>query len=100
VKSIDLGVLNLASLSEQNERISPRARRSPRRPGRLDDRLDLFAQSALGSEDRCVADLGMHEQHALDLGRVDVRPARDDHVGLAVAEEEEAVSSKKPMSPT
>ena len=59
---------------------------------RLDDRLDLLAPVVVGdAEDRGVGDRGVREQHALDLGRIDVDAAGDDHVGLAVAEEQVAV---------
>src|SRR5664280_3793273 len=60
--------------------------------GRLDDRFDLLAPVVVGhAEDGHVADLGKAQQGALDLGGVDIGPARDDHVDLAVAEEQVAV---------
>jgi len=68
----------------------PGARRDP--CGGLDHRLHLLAPVLVGNaEDRDVADLGMREQRSFDLGRVDVDATRDDHVDLAVAEEEIAV---------
>ena len=42
------------------------------------------------------ATLRVGEQRALDLGRVDVHAARDDHVGLAVAQEQVAVLVEVP----
>ena len=84
------GVLYLASLSAQKARISSRSASlgcDARR--RLDHRLDLLAPVRVrDAEDRRVADLRVREQHALDLGRVDVDPARDDHVVLAIAQEQ------------
>src|SRR5664280_106439 len=50
--------------------------------GQLGGRLDSLGR---------VADLGKAQQGALDLGGVDIGPARDDHVDLAVAEEQVAV---------
>ena len=40
---------------------------------------------------RDVEDLGVQGEHVLDLLRVDVHPAGDDHEGLAVGEEQVAV---------
>ena len=66
---------------------SASSRRDARR--RLDHRLHLLAPVRVrDAEDRGVADLRVREQHALDLGRVDVDPARDDHVVLAIAQEQ------------
>ena len=60
--------------------------------GGLDDGLDLLAPVVVrDAEDGGVGDGGVGEQRGLDLGRVDVDAARDDHVDLAVAEEEVAV---------
>ena len=60
--------------------------------GRLHHCLDLLAPLLVGdSEHRDVGDLRVHDDLGLDFGRVDVRSARDDHVGLAVAQVEEAV---------
>ena len=60
--------------------------------GRLDDGLDLLAPVGVGdAEHGDVADLRVGEELALDLGRVDVHAAADDHVDLAVAEEQVAV---------
>jgi len=57
--------------------------------GRLDHRFDLFSPVVVrNAEDGGVAHLGMGQQHILDLGRVDVGPARNDHVDLAVPQEE------------
>ena len=58
---------------------------------RLHDRLDLLAHLVVGdAEHRDVGDLRVLVDATLDLGRVDVDPARDDHVALAVAEEQVA----------
>ena len=60
--------------------------------GRLDHGLDLLAPVGVGdAEDGDVADLRVGEELALDLGRVDVHAAADDHVDLAVAQEQVAV---------
>ena len=102
MKSIVLGVLNLASLSAQKARIS-----CGQLVGGLDalcgldHRLHLFAPVLVGdAEHGGVAHLRMRQQHALDLGRVDVHAAGDDHVDLAVAQEQVAVFVEQPMSPT
>src|SRR6478752_5518653 len=59
---------------------------------RLDDRLDLLPHVVVGdAEHRGVGDVGVGQQLALDLGRVDVHATRDDHVGLAVTEEQVAL---------
>jgi hypothetical protein len=91
-KSIVLGSLNFASFSRQNassSAASALARDHARRG--LDHRLDLLAPLLVrDAEHRDVADLRVLEEDVLDLGRVDVRAARDDHVDLAVAQEEVA----------
>ena len=59
---------------------------------RLDHGLDLLAHVVVGdAEHGDVADARVGEDLALDLGRVDVHAPGDDHVALAVAEEQEAV---------
>src|SRR5580692_9592175 len=61
-------------------------------PRRLHHRLDLLAPLLVGdAEDSDVVDRRVARQLRLDLGRVDVDPARDDHVALAVAQVEVAV---------
>ena len=58
----------------------------------LDDRLDFFAEIVIGhAEDGDVDDLGMADDHVLGLLGVDVHPTGDDHVRLAVGEEDEVV---------
>ena len=58
----------------------------------LDGGLDLLAALVVGdAEDGDVGDRRVVDQHRLDLGRVDVHAARDDHVDLAVAQEQVAV---------
>ena len=53
----------------------------------LDDGVDRFAPLVgRHAEHGGVHDVGMGVQHRLDLGRVDVHPAADDHVLLAVAD--------------
>src|SRR5215469_13295016 len=53
---------------------------------RLHDGLDLLAPVLVrDAEHSDVGDLGVHDDLGLDLGRVNVGSARDDHVGLAVA---------------
>src|ERR1044072_6305169 len=60
--------------------------------GGFHDRLDLLAPVVVrNAEGGGVGDGGVGEQRGLDFGRVDVDPARDDHVDLAVAEVEIAV---------
>ncbi len=57
--------------------------------GGLHDGLDLLAPVVVrDAEGGRVGDGGVAEQGGFDLGGVDVHPARDDHVDLAVAEEE------------
>src|SRR5262249_9008635 len=61
-------------------------------PGGLDHRLDRLTPVVVGdAEHRHIAHHRVHDDRRLDLGRVDVRPARDDHVALPVAQEQEAV---------
>src|SRR5215207_2920801 len=63
---------------------------TPRRE--LDYGLDLLAHVLVGdADDRDVEDLRVHGQTVLDLLRVDVRAAGDDHEGLAVGEVQVAV---------
>src|SRR5207247_2376625 len=60
--------------------------------GRLDHRLDLLAPVLVrDAEDSRVGDLGVGEQLAFDLCRIDVDATGDDHVRLAVAQEEPAL---------
>src|SRR6186997_1567898 len=57
---------------------------------RLDRRVDALAPVVVGhAEDGGVLDLGMAVERVLDLGRVDIDPARDDHVPLPVADVDE-----------
>ena len=59
---------------------------------RLDDRLDLLAELVVGDADhRHVGHRQGARQDGLDLGRVDVDAAGDDHVDLAVRQPEVAV---------
>src|SRR5438105_3084839 len=64
-----------------------------RRPRhRLDMSADLLAELLVGNaEHRAVAHAGHLDQHRFDLRRIDVDAARDDHVALAVAQEQIAV---------
>ena len=94
MKSIDCGQLELGEACRRQNARSSSAElvAGVDAVGRLDDRLDLLAPVVVGdAEHGDVGDLRVREQHALDLGRVDVHAARDDHVGLAVAEEQVAV---------
>src|SRR5215469_3726898 len=60
--------------------------------GRLHDCLDLLTPLLVrDAEHGDVRDLRVHDDLGLDLGRVDVGSARDDHVGLPVAQIQEAV---------
>ena len=59
---------------------------------RLHDRVHALAPFVVGdAEHRDVEDRGVLVDHRLDLGRVDVDPAGDDHVLLAVADVEVAL---------
>ena len=59
---------------------------------RLHDRMHLLAPLVVGHpEDGRVHHVGMRVEHGLDLGRIDVHPAADDHVLLAVADVDEAL---------
>ena len=59
---------------------------------RLDIGADLLAELLVGNaEHRAVAHARHLDQHRFDLGRVDVDAAGDDHVALAVAQEDVAV---------
>ena len=54
---------------------------------RLHHRFDLLAELLVGHAQHCaVSHLRVVDQHVLGLLRVDVHPARDDHVGLAVGQ--------------
>ena len=58
----------------------------------LDDRLDLLAELGMGHADHGgVEHLGVGDEAVLDLDAVDVLAAADDHVLLAVGDEEVAV---------
>src|SRR5262249_31331588 len=58
----------------------------------LDDRDQRSPPARVGDADhRHVDDVGMRGEDVLDLERVDVHAARDDHVVLAVGDEEIAV---------
>ena len=60
--------------------------------GELHDGLDLLAHLAVGdADDGDVVDRRVQRQGVLDLLRVDVHAARDDHERLAVGEVEEAL---------
>ncbi len=60
--------------------------------GELHHGLDLFAEVFVRNpEDRSVHHLRMRDQQVLGLLRVDVHPARDDHVRLAIREVQVAV---------
>src|SRR5690554_828624 len=48
------------------------------------------------AHDRGFLDVGRLDQHVLDLGRIDVLAARDDHVLLAAVDPEEAVGVEVP----
>ena len=74
-------------------RTTSSAARSSVAPGAgLHDRVHLLAPLVVGNaEDGRVHHVGMRVEHRLDLGRVDVHPAADDHVLLAVADVDEAL---------
>ena len=58
----------------------------------LHHRADRLAHLGVGNaDDRDVGDRGVHHQHVLDLARVDVHAARDDHVRDPVGEVEVAL---------
>jgi hypothetical protein len=55
--------------------------RRPRALAQDDDRLDRLAPALVGHGDhRAIGDRGMSEQRVLNLGRIDVLGAGDDHV--------------------
>ena len=94
MKSIDFGRLNFAEVRRGRSRGARRLERGARLDARggLDDRLDLLAPVLVrDAEHGDVADLRVRQEHAFDLGRIDVDAARDDHVDLAVAQEQVAV---------
>src|SRR5262249_34320895 len=64
-----------------------------RRAGlRLDMGTDLLAELLVGNaEHRAIAHAGHLDQHRFDLRGIDVDPARDDHVALAIAQIDVAV---------
>ena len=64
-----------------------RSRFGRRRPlDQLDDGADFLAPFLIGDADHAaIGDLRAFEQNALDLRRVDVDAAGDDHVGAAIA---------------
>src|ERR1700682_4206240 len=65
-----------------------------------DDGVDLLASDLVGTpDDRRSPHRRVLEQHVLDLARIDVLAAADDHVLLAVDEEEEAVLVAVPDVP-
>ena len=70
-------------------------------PGFSDDRgADLLAEGLVrDADDGGLGDGGVLVEHLLDLARVDVQPAADDQVLLAVDDEEVAVLVHVPMSP-
>src|SRR5579875_1184736 len=75
---------------QRGEQFGGELRAGPLALGGLNDRLDLLAPVLIRHpEHRHVSDLGVRQQLGLDLGGVDVGAAGDDHVGLAVAEEQE-----------
>src|SRR6266540_6797521 len=60
--------------------------------GGLDDSFDFFAPFVVRhAEYRYIPDLGMVDELVLDLGRVDVDAAGDDHVDFAIAQVQIAV---------
>src|SRR5712691_6622052 len=66
--------------------------RQDRPVGQHDDGVDFLAADLVGAaDDRCRLDAGVFEQDVLDLARVDVLAAANDHVLLSVDEEEVAV---------
>ena len=68
------------------------ARRDAAAGAELDGGVDALSPVRIGySEDGGVLDGGMTVQGVLDLGRVDVHAARDDHVPLAVTDVDEAL---------
>ena len=80
----DRGRLNPARRSAR--KASRAAGSTPARPGRHDS-VDPLAPLVVGhAEHGRVVDVGMGVEHGLHLGRVDVHPAGDDHVGPPVAD--------------
>ena len=58
----------------------------------LDGRVDAFAKLIVGNaENRAVLNAGTALKHSFDFGWIDIHPARDDHVPLAVVEEQIAI---------
>ncbi len=87
------GSLNFATRPPRNASSSPVSSGPGPAPGdRFDHRLDFFAPVVVRDAEH--GDVG-HRRVAgklgLDLGRVDVHPARDDHVAAPVAQEQVAV---------
>ena len=93
MKSIVFGVLYFASGRGRTRGARRRARRPASTPGAgSTTAFTSSPQSSCGMPKTATSPtFGCVEQHALDLGRVDVDAARDDHVDLAVAEEQVAV---------
>jgi hypothetical protein len=93
MKSIRRGALTcerLARAKAESSAARGLARLGP--VGGLDDRHDLLAHLLVRRADhRHVGDLGMADQQVLDLLRIDVHAAGDDHEALAVGEEQIAV---------
>ena len=91
-KSTERGTLYPASRPRRTAAGRPPARRRARAVGQLHRRLHLLAPLLVGDPEH--GDVGHRrvlDERLLDLGRVDVHAARDDHVGGPVGEEHEAV---------
>ncbi len=93
VKSMVFGQLERGEpLAAEREDVLGQRRGAAAPVAQLDDRLDLLAPVVVRhAEDGDVGDRGVGVDHGLDLGRVDVHAAGDDHVALAIAEEQEPV---------
>ena len=87
------GILNLPMRSAQNARSSSVSAAPGSMPAAgSTTALISSPQSSCGMPNTATSPtFGMGEEHALDLGGIDVHAAADDHVGLAVAEEQVAV---------
>ena len=95
MKSMVLGTLEGGEVPAAiREEVLGESRAGGRGGRDLDHGLDLLTHVVVGdAEQRDVGHGGVAREHGLDLGRVHVDAAGDDHVALAIAEEEEAVSN-------
>ena len=99
-KSMVLGALNLARWLAQNTRSPGGQPRQPTPSAGCSRPSPVRPSPRRGCRRRRRRPPWGVTKDALDLGRVDVDPAGDDHVDLAVTQEEVAVLVDHPTSPT